>query len=105
MTVMQNDEQTRKVLHDRMRRMTFEPVWGPLLEAVGESGAADFMFMSTYNPAEGEGPRIHLYKHVDTRRYLNLDDNGNPYAYIGLEGYEPVGRERLPHLVATACRA
>lgn len=25
---------------------------------------------------------IHLYKHVDTRRYLNVDDAGHAYVYI-----------------------
>ncbi len=25
---------------------------------------------------------IHLYKHIDTRRYLNLDDVGHAYAYV-----------------------
>ncbi len=28
---------------------------------------------------------IHLYKHVDTRRYLNLDDAGHAYAYVHSE--------------------
>jgi hypothetical protein len=27
--------------------------------------------------------RIHLYKHRDTRRYLNLDDAGHAYEYCG----------------------
>ena len=27
------------------------------------------------------GIRIHLYKHIDTRCYLNLDDAGHAYAY------------------------
>jgi hypothetical protein len=27
---------------------------------------------------------IHLYKHVDTRRYLNLDDAGHAYEFCGL---------------------
>ncbi len=26
---------------------------------------------------------IHLYKHIDTRRYLNIDDGGRAYAYRG----------------------
>ena len=25
---------------------------------------------------------IHLYKHIDTRRYLNLDDGGHAYAFV-----------------------
>lgn len=31
----------------------------------------------------GKPLAIHLYKHRDTRRYLNLDDGGHAYAYRG----------------------
>jgi len=39
----------------------------------------DFMYMG----ADLEpGRTIHLYKHIDTRRYLNLDDSGHAYRYL-----------------------
>lgn len=28
-------------------------------------------------------PRVHLYKHSTTRKYLNLDDNGHAYRFTG----------------------
>jgi hypothetical protein len=38
------------------------------------------MFMGTVRDRVS-GLAIHLYKHIDTRRYLNLDDAGHAYAY------------------------
>ena len=40
--------------------------WTPLIELVGEKCAADFMFM-------GDADNLNLYKHRNTRRYLNID--------------------------------
>jgi hypothetical protein len=34
--------------------------------------ADDFMYMARLIPLDG-GPVLHLYKHIDTRMYLNLD--------------------------------
>jgi len=48
-----------------------EPIAGPF---VGPVSASHF---------DGNGEAIHLYKHRDTRRYLNLDNVGNAYAYRG----------------------
>jgi hypothetical protein len=40
-------------------------------------------FMHMTNLRRGRtGPSIRLYKHTDTRRYLNLDDGGHAYAYV-----------------------
>ena len=68
-----------------------EAVWQPL-EAkarVARSSAhlppfheGEFMFMGTVSNAR-KRLDIHLYKHVDTRRYLNLDVAGHAYAYLG----------------------
>ena len=49
-----------------------KPNWTPLVNLVGEREAANFMFMGYING-------IYLYKHVVTRRYLNLDASGKAY--------------------------
>ena len=43
-----------------------------------------FMYM-------GKSGTIYLYKHIDTRRYLNLDAQGQCFRYTG-NGYEPEER-------------
>lgn len=52
-----------------------------------------FMFMGTRSREGNWTPekdgRIHLYKHVDTRRYLNLDDSGHAYRCEQLERADP----------------
>lgn len=40
--------------------------WTPLIELVGEKCADDFMFM-------GDVEAMNLYKHINTRRYINID--------------------------------
>ncbi len=58
----------------------FTPNWKPLKDKLG-TRCEEFMFM-------GRMGRVNLYKHILTRRYLNLDDSGNCYVYH--EGrYEP----------------
>jgi hypothetical protein len=65
--------------------------WLPL-EAVGRLSRSsdelaaidedDFMYMAAV-VGRPSGPRIHLYKHIETRHYLNLDDAGHAYEYLG----------------------
>ena len=59
--------------------------WTPLVNLVGEKLAADFMFMGA---CEG----LNLYKHVNTRRYLNIDcSTGQTFRFVPQEkGYEPI---------------
>jgi hypothetical protein len=68
-----------------------EAVWQPLeaVARVARSSARlpqfhelEFMFMGTVSNAY-KRLDVHLYKHVDTRRYLNLDVAGHAYAYLG----------------------
>jgi hypothetical protein len=82
-------------------------MWGPLeavarLSRVGPDlppfHPGEFMYMGRVDAMRKRGLRIHLYKHRDTRCYLNLDDGGHAYAYCGSNGGEnPVfgGRYRL----------
>jgi hypothetical protein len=56
-----------------------EPNWAPLLAlAPGEVG--DFMWMFAVELESGL--RLHAYKHIETRRYLHLDEEGRAFAYI-----------------------
>ena len=32
------------------------------------------------------GHRLHMYKHVGARRYLNVDDAGHTYEFVGESG-------------------
>jgi hypothetical protein len=71
--------------------------WEPLerfLAAATQRGvvaphADEFMWMGRCELTDG--PIVHLYKHVDSRRYLNLDHAGFAYRYrAGDAGaYEP----------------
>lgn len=55
--------------------------WAPLEQMLGPRLCEHFMFM-------GRSGEIYLYKHWDTRRYLNLDAKGRCFRYTG-NGYEP----------------
>jgi hypothetical protein len=72
-----------------------DAVWQPLeaVARVARSSAhlapfheGEFMFMGTVSNAR-KRLDVHLYKHVDTRRYLNLDVAGHAYAYLGPVSY------------------
>ena len=66
------------------------PFWGPL-EAVAKLARSrpdlpsfhegEFMYMSAVRSAAGRA--VHLYKHIDTRHYLNLDEDGRAYVFMG----------------------
>jgi len=67
------------------------PDWRPLVAAARLSRACDallsldeqdLMYMAAALSVHGE-LTIHLYKHRETRRYLNLDDAGHAYRYCG----------------------
>jgi len=61
------------------------PDWKPLTALIGVPAAQDFMYMG----AGSDGLR--LYKHIMTRRYLNIDGNGQTWSYQGA-GYVPLDR-------------
>lgn len=71
---------------------TSEIPW-PLLEQVVGEAYREFMFM-------GEAAGILLFKHIWTRRYLNVDEDGNTYRYAGGR-YEQIPRvEALHHTLS-----
>ncbi len=94
-----------------------EADWRPLRAVARLSQSTDallsfdpdeFMYMG-YVESRDEPLRIHLYKHVDTRRYLNLDDAGHAYRYCGpfddeydLDDPESGGRYRLHRTLGDA---
>ena len=68
------------------------PVWAPIERfaslcrvdpSLADLAPADFMYMACMR-APGRPP-IHLYKHIDSRRYLNLDAAGHAYRYVHAE--------------------
>src|SRR3954470_9197080 len=64
------------------------PVWEPLVDAVGEDVASWFMYM--FWVATGDGRRVHAYKHIATRCYVHLDDDGNAFYYVHPDRYRPI---------------
>ena len=64
------------------------PDWGPLVVAVGEDVASWFMYM--FWVACSDGRRLHAYKHIATRCYIHLDDDGNAFYYVEPDRYRPI---------------
>jgi len=63
------------------------PDWRPLEGVLSRGHCADFMFM-------GSTGGIVLYKHRDTRRYLNIDsETGRFYQYVDGD-YTEISREQ-----------
>lgn len=63
-----------------------EPVWKPLEDKIGLE-CADYMYIAGYQLEDGTV--IHTYKHVDTRKYVNLSDDGREWIYTG-NGYSEI---------------
>ena len=68
-----------------------DPFWDPLLAAVGGRHACWFMWM--YEVELADDTFLQAYKHVSTRRYLHLGDDGRAYSYIGDELYREIEPE------------
>ena len=73
-----------------------EPDWAPLEKVARVARRSrelppfhegEFMYMACVRNTR-QRVAIHLYKHYDTRRYLNLDEAGHAYAYRGSTGDE-----------------
>lgn len=63
------------------------PKWGPLLRLVGSTLCAQFMAMGQVRQG---GTTIFLYKHIRTRRYLNLAWHGQAYRFTREGTYTPI---------------
>jgi hypothetical protein len=89
------------LLIDTVIQLPEEPDWRPLIGVARLSRASDalpsldehkFMYMAAAS-SRHDALRNHLYKHRESRRYLNLDDGGHAYQYCGLlAGEEAAGR-------------
>ena len=76
-----------------------DPEWWSVLERVAlltqqsdslpTFAACEFMFMGRQDRRRR---RIWLYKHVATRNYLNLDDEGHAYRYVAPADLDKPGR-------------
>jgi hypothetical protein len=62
-----------------------EPTWAPLVAVVGGRQAEWFMWM--YAIALADETRVHAYKHVSTRRYVHLGEDGRGFEYVGDKQY------------------
>jgi hypothetical protein len=69
-----------------------EPNWAPLERAVPATELENFMYM-------GCAGAIELYKHIFTRRYLNIGRNsGRSYRYLNREYVEVSRAAALEHV-------
>lgn len=59
------------------------PLWDPLLKVLPEKTVAQFMFMGEVLCESGT--RIFLDKHIWSRRYINLDQQGQAYQFHASE--------------------
>jgi hypothetical protein len=64
------------------------PDWLPLALIAGIDLLEDFMWMHEVRLSDDR--RLHAYKHIDTRRYLHLDDGANAFAYDEDGRYRPI---------------
>jgi hypothetical protein len=65
-------------------RQLLAPNWKPLEKLLPQTECANFMFM-------GDVAGIHLYKHIETRRYLNIDEAGATYVFNPkTSNYDPI---------------
>ncbi len=64
------------------------PVWDPLLELVGPRLVRWFMWMNAI--ALSDGREVQAYKHIATRRYLHLGNDGSAFEYTRRSRYRPL---------------
>ena len=60
--------------------------WRPLEAILPVEECARFMYMFWLDV---DGQRLHHYKHIDTRRYLILNDRSDAYRYRADESFVP----------------
>jgi hypothetical protein len=73
-----------QTLHGTLRQYEC-PVWQPLLDLVGEELVEWFMWMHEIELADRSA--LHAYKHISTRRYLHLTEDGRAFVYQPEDDY------------------
>jgi hypothetical protein len=66
------------------------PNWLPLEDLVGIDLSDWFMWMGELTL--GDGTAIHLYKHIATRRYFHLSEDGRAFIYTRDGRYREIAR-------------
>jgi hypothetical protein len=64
------------------------PSWGPLLGLVGEALMSELMWMSEIPLTDGTV--LHAYKHILTRRYAHIAEDGRTFAVTPSGLYRPI---------------
>lgn len=67
-----------------------EPNWWPLRELVGRRLADWFMWMGEIKLSDDTA--VHAYKHIATRRYVHLGEDGRAFAYTEDDRYVEMRR-------------
>lgn len=81
--------QVKNPTRERRGLPTSGPAWEPLENLVGYDGAHPFMAMSGGRTDEGDP--VFAYKHMDTRRYIHLTEDGRAWKYVETaDGYGAV---------------
>jgi hypothetical protein len=73
--------------------------WAALEALIGKTACERFMYMGRSSPISHQGGWVHIYfyKHVETRRYLNVAEDGTCFRYA-VKGYEAITRrEAIAH--------
>jgi hypothetical protein len=63
------------------------PNWEPLEALVGTALADEFMWMFQVDLADGTA--VHAYKHIWTRRYLHVGEDGRTFVVTSSGRYQP----------------
>lgn len=67
------------------------PDWDPLIDLVGLELVRWFMWMGQIELVDDT--RLHAYKHVATRRYLHIGEDGRLFAYRSPDHYTEIVAE------------
>jgi hypothetical protein len=94
----EDDEKAMSPLKVIEQRCPDGPHWDPLLKVLPEKTVAQFMFMGEVLCESGT--RIFMYKHIWTRRYINLDQQGQAYQFHASEQ----GSHYVPVALSSAIR-
>ena len=68
-----------RIVRGNLTHQYDEPEWGPLLELAPDH-IDEFMWMSEVELESGL--RLHIYKHIETRKSLHLDKEGRAFVYL-----------------------